>query len=113
MKRIATKLRSQKGETLVELLASILIATLSVGLLLGGVAVSAKINRQGEHVDKKFYEALTKAESRQTPAAHGVDANPSVQVKERGETVNIPVQVYGEEGLYAYALKPSAGGGTP
>ena len=40
MKAMKNKLKSQKGETLVELLAAILISALSVALLMSGVAAS-------------------------------------------------------------------------
>lgn len=111
MNRIQAKLRSQRGETLVELMAAILISTLSVGLLLGGVAVSANINRQAQNTDAAFYHILSAAESRQVPASGGVAADPSIQVREHSsKTVEIPVQVYGDSGLYAYALPPTGGG---
>lgn len=113
MKSIKAKLHSQKGETLVELLASILVATLSIGLLLGGVAVSAAIDRQAQNMDKTFYEALTKAESRQTSVTSGIAPQASVEVQEGAKSVKIPVEVYGEQRLYAYALEPSTGGKAP
>lgn len=112
MKSIRTKLRSQKGETLVELLASILVASLSVGLLLGGVAASTNINKKAQRMDEDFYEALTKAESRQNLVTEGHTSHFSVKVAEGSKTVEIPVDVYGEQGLYAYALKP-VGGDVP
>lgn len=107
MKALNKKLRSQRGETLIEVLASILITTLSVALLLGGVAVSASLGRQADMSDQSFYEALTAAEQRQTPIA-----NQSVTVTEGGASVQIPVQVYGGQGLYSYALDTAGGAGT-
>lgn len=111
MKRLRAKLKSQQGETLVELLASILISTLSVGLLLGAVAVSANLNRQAETADKTFYDALTAAESRATPATVGVAEAPKVTVTETGgSSVSLDVVVYGGDGLWSYALKTGGGG---
>lgn len=109
MKRLQNKLADTRGETLVELLASILIATLSVGLLLGGVAVSAHLARQADQADAYFYQTLTAAETRLEPVTEGVAPAPTVQVTENGSTIKIPVQIYGDTGLYAYARYAAEG----
>lgn len=109
MKRIQKKLRSQRGETLVELMVSILIATLSVGLLLGGVTVSANINRQAQKSDTYFYETLSAAESRKEPITDDIASKPSIILEESTKKTNIPVQVYGGKGLYTYALDMTGG----
>ena len=106
MKRCKTKLRSNRGETLVELLASILVATLSVALLIGCVTASFQLGRQADQSDTYFYQTLTAAEDRQTPLTDGI-----IQVTEGGSLVSLPVQVYGDEDLYAYARKTD--GETP
>lgn len=111
MKILKRKLRSQRGESLVEVLAAILIATLSVAMLLGGVAVSANLGRQADTTDKSFYEILTAAENRQTPVTEGVSTFPAVKLTKGGTTIEIPVQVYGGEGLYSYALDTAGGSG--
>lgn len=111
MKALKTKLRSQRGETLVEVLASILIASLSVALLLGGVAVSANLERQADQTDKYFYETLTAAESHTSAISTGVLA-PNIEVKENGIPIKIPIHVYGGEGLYSYALNTTVEGGV-
>ena len=54
MKRCKAKLRSNQGETLVELLASVLIATLSVALLIGCVTASFQLGRQADQSDTYF-----------------------------------------------------------
>lgn len=106
MKRCKAKLRSNRGETLVELLASILVATLSVALLIGCVTASFQLGRQADQSDSYFYQTLTAAEDRQIPLTDGI-----IQVTEGGSLVSLPVQVYGDEGLYAYARKTD--GDTP
>lgn len=113
MNSTKAKLHSQQGETLVELLAAILIATLSVSLLLSGIAVSSNINQKAEKADESFYDALTAAENRTHLVNDEIASNPSVRIRENGRTVDIPVQVYGNEGLYTYALKREQGGGSP
>ncbi len=112
MKHIRKKLCNQRGETLVELMVSILIATLSVGLLLGGVAVSANINQQAEKADVYFYETLSAAESQKEPLSDGIAAKPTIDLEESAKTIRIPVQVFGGKGLYTYALD-TAGGELP
>lgn len=106
MKRCKAKLASNQGETLVELLASILVATLSVALLIGCVTASFQLGRQADQSDSYFYQTLTAAEDRQTPLTDGI-----IQVTEGGSLVSLPIQVYGDEGLYAYARKTD--GDTP
>lgn len=111
MKRCKTKLRSNQGETLVELLASVLVATLSVALLIGCVTASFQLGRQADQSDSYFYQTLTAAEDRQTPLTDGISPSPAIQVAEGGSLVSLPVLVYGDEGLYAYARKTD--GDTP
>lgn len=110
MKQAQAKLKSNRGETLVEVLASVLIASLSVLLLLGCVAASVNMGRTADGADAYFYQVLTAAEAQTTPVATDV-ANPKITVRQGGVTVEIPVLVYGDEGLYSYAL--NAGEGSP
>lgn len=104
MKAMKNKLKSQKGETLVELLAAILISALSVALLMSGVAASIQMIRKSDETDDRFYQALSAAENRETPVAEGVGAAPQVKVREGEREVPLPVQVYGTEELYSYGL---------
>ena len=105
MRQVKAKLRSSRGETLVEVLAAVLVATLSVGLLMGGVAASAGINRQADRSDEAFYETLTAAESRT-----GTSASGNVLMAEGAESISLPVLVYGGEDLWSYAWAPGGGG---
>ena len=109
MKQMKAKLGSSRGETLVETLAAILVAALSVGLLLGGVAVSNQIERQAEKSDRTFYGTLTAAENRTAPVTT-TEPTPSVTVEEGEKSASIPVQVYGGENLWSYAMDGSEGG---
>ncbi len=56
------KLRDARGETLVEVLASVVVCTLSVMLLLGAVSASANIDLRAQEADRAYYAALSKAE---------------------------------------------------
>ena len=104
MKAMKNKLKSQKGETLVELLAAILISEAAT-LLMSGVAASIQMIRKTDETDDRFYQALSAAENRETPVAEGVDAAPQVKVQEGEWEVSLPVQVYGTEELYSYGLE--------
>lgn len=59
---MSEKLRNSRGETLVEVLASVLICALSVMLLLGAVSASTSIGLQAQAADEDYYTALSKAE---------------------------------------------------
>ena len=111
MKQIKAKLHSCRGESLVEVLASILIATLSVGLLLGGIAVSANLERHADQSDENFYQTLNAAEERQTPVKEGVALSPDIQISEGGTSIQIPICIYGDEGLWSYGLNATPKGG--
>ena len=104
---------NSRGETLVETLAAILIAVLSVTLLVGSVTASSNLARQADQSDTSFFDLLTKAEAR-GEALSGIGVEPKVEITESGTTVTIPVQVYGGEDLYSYARQaatPEGGDG--
>lgn len=96
------KLRSDRGESLIEVLASILIAALSVALLFSSVITSSKIDK-GKETDEKHYQALTAAATYTTPVTTGTveitrtDVSPAVTASS-GPTV----EIYGGEGVYSY-----------
>lgn len=109
------KLLNSRGETLVETLAAILIAALSVALLVGSVTASGNLARQADQSDTSFFDLLTKAEDRKNPLTEGIDIAREVKIKESGTEVTIPVQVYGGEDLYSYARQaatPEGGEGS-
>lgn len=110
MRQLRAKLKSSRGETLVETLAAILIASLSVAMLLGGVTVSVRLGRHADETDAYFYETLTAAETRQTPAPDAA-GSPVVRITAGRTSIELPVQVYGGEGLYSYALDTGRGTG--
>lgn len=106
------KLRSRRGETLVETLAAILIVTLSSMALLAMLSAAARINTAAGAADAAFRTALTAAESRAAALEGGpveltVDAY-SYDVHFYGEAADPDA---GEAGLRAYALAPEGGTG--
>ena len=96
-----------RGETLVEVLASILIAALSAALLFSCIASSVRINRSAQAADAAHYQALSAAEG-QTDALEGVNASITIQGENSGQ-VEIDIDLYGGEGLYSYSKKEGAG----
>lgn len=99
------KLKDSRGETLVELLAAILIAALSVALLFTCCMASAEMGRNTREADKKYYEALSAAEEQEAaPFLTGV----TVEVTETGGGKNtIMVSLYGGEEMYSYKKEGS------
>lgn len=94
------KIRDDRGETLVEVLASILIASLSVALLFGCVMASSNMDRDAKKLDGEHYAALTAAEVQEdTEAPAG-----KVEVKNSKNSTEekLDIQLYGGAGLYSY-----------
>jgi hypothetical protein len=100
------KLKNKKGETIVELLAAILVGTLSVALLAAGIAAAGHIESQADQSDTEFYEALSEAEAKTTPSISGAVAT----VREGARTVSIPIDVYGSDGVWSYRASQSESG---
>lgn len=119
------KLRNDRGETLVEVLFSVLIATLSVTLLFSCVVASSKLDRGAEGMDEQHYNALSEADAQPTPSA-GASPLPSANVTiarvpassepgvppepdaspEPTPSAELSVTIYGGEGMYSYRRKP-------
>lgn len=55
--------RARKGETLVEVLVALLIATLATLLLASMVTASARVNIAAKQKDDEFFEVLTRVEA--------------------------------------------------
>lgn len=95
MKRI----RSKKGETLIESLASILIFTLASIILLTLVSAANDLNRTAKETDRTFFVQMIEAEM-----AEGNEKTAgTVTFTLSGTSEKVAVDVYGlETGLYAY-----------
>lgn len=65
--KIIEKLRSRRGETLVELLVSMAILTLSICFMVTMVMLSARFDEQARDEDKTFKEELEAAEDFNAP----------------------------------------------
>lgn len=99
------KLRSSRGETLIEVLCATLVAVLSVALLFAGITASAGIDRRARQTDRDHYAALTQAEEQTTPAAQ---AELTVENPTLGTDKKVEIDLYGGEGMYSYTRRPEA-----
>ena len=104
-------LKQQKGETLVETLVALLIATFSVMMLTASITSSARINKQNSNADDKYTEELKRVESYEADA--GFEAK-EIQIKfdfGNGTTIVKDAILYGgEDGrLASYKAKEEAG----
>lgn len=108
------KLRTSRGETLVEVLASVLVCSLSIMLLLGAVTASADIDLQAQNADGEYYAALTKAE-RQSKVELLPDDESDISpdavgskvtvVNGDGKTAKLTAVEEGENGLHFYGTE--------
>ena len=114
------KLRDSRGETLVEVLASVLICALAITLLVGAVTVSANINRQAQEADLEYYKALSRAEAQKEEerlgTLLGVGVHSGLDISVINDQTNpnrkrLNVYLYGNERLLSYAAAPETGGG--
>lgn len=103
-------LRNDRGETLIEVLASILIAALSVALLFTCVMASSRMEQSAQKKDAEHYSAFTAADTQDTSAlsdgtvtvsrinpADKDDSTPAPM-----ETATPPIGFYGGVGMYSY-----------
>ena len=128
------KLRNSRGETLVEVLVSVLVCALSITLLAGAVTASANIDLRAQAADTEYYTALSKAE-RQSRTPTGGSSEADTYNSLPGETkvsvtsggggsveiepdATSKLYFYGTERLLSYAIDkpepapdPGTGGG--
>jgi len=98
------KLKQQKGETLVESLVAMLIATLSVMMLTAAITGSARVNYQNRESDIKYAEYLESVEDYNPLEAQSVSVR--LYCEEEGWRVDKAAWLYGGDGkLAAYMAK--------
>lgn len=104
------KLRNNKGETLVEVLASIVIATLSVALLFSYIMASSDMDKTAREADEPYYAALSAAEAREAsgqPARVAITKErPTDAVPSPSPAVTQNVTIYGKDGVFSYKVTP-------
>ncbi|MDY3617763.1 type IV pilus modification PilV family protein [Agathobaculum sp.] len=95
------KLKSQKGETLIEVVAAILILSLGMAAFAGMVTYAASVNGMAARKDDSFYQNVSQTEQMQGHAD-------TVSVMVGTDTVKDVPRVQ-NGAFYAYAL-PEEGG---
>ena len=104
LQRIRKVFRNNKGETLIEVMASILIASVSTALLFSCVMVSSNMDQDAGDVDIRHYNALTAAETQPSPVP--VTVTPYIEIDNGISTpVTIEVEIFGGEDMYSYAKR--------
>lgn len=117
MRRLAQKLHSPRGETLVEVLAAVLVCSLAVLLLVSYATAAARIDKDTQEGDEAYYAALNAAEAHAGVTAEdsadpeaapltGTPAPGTVTVTNKDDptkTTSLPVLYYGGDGVYSYA----------
>ncbi len=104
------KLRTSQGETLVEVLTSILICFLSVLLLFGAVGAAGNINLAAQTADGQYYDDLSGAERQSGTDACSPPPTVKITVTNGSEAIELDgLTFYGTERLLSYAV---TGGGS-
>lgn len=94
------KLRDDRGETLVEVLAAILVASLSVALLFSCVMASSDLDVKAKSVDEDYYQALSAADGQEGASSSG---QVTISSKDKENvSKDMTIDIYGGEGLYSY-----------
>lgn len=109
---MSSKLKDQRGETLTEVLAAVLVSAISVALLFGGVMASASVEDQARKWDTAYYGALSAAEGRAEMATPPVDTGFKLKVTTNAPGVlsqEVGIQVYGQKGAWSYAKAEGTG----
>ena len=111
MTGLIKRLRNSRGESLVEVLVSVLVGSLALLLLASLIAVSARITKRTEQNDAPYYAALNAAEGHiifnedgTTTAATGISGTVTVSGGTGPETFS--VEYFGGEDIWSYQRTP-------
>lgn len=97
MKKLNEKLKSNKGETLVEVLVSILIVALVTAMLAYAITTAAQINKKVENVDKIYTDGVNAVSVR-------TELNTSGKITIQGSNAQ-NIKFYGDENLVTFELQ--------
>ena len=108
MKKLMKKLRSRRGESLVEVLCAILIFTLSSVGMYSMVMAANNINATAKEADQAFQEQMAIVERADTT---GSDGKVVMTVTKSGSNtvvaqMTVDVDLYQTEDLYSYYRAP-------
>ena len=103
---IFKKLRSNRGETMVEMLVSIALLVLAMSILAAALSSAYSITQASQNADENYYEDLSAAELKKGPGTSGRTVKIS---RSGGSEVDVPVEIYGNESdlgsLKSYSFK--------
>ena len=97
------KLKNNRGETVVEVLASILIAALSVALLFGAVMASVNMDLSAQKTDQDLYEGLNTAQIQEGTSSSGTVKISGKNSAGIASSADVSVNFYGSGGVLSYA----------
>ncbi len=100
------KLNSNRGETLIESLVSVIIVSLATLLFVSLITAASNLNSRQKEADSKFYASMAKVESLAGTDRDGKERSIDVTIKnEVGITLEIiKCRVTAEGSLSAYDL---------
>lgn len=101
MTAIIKKLRSRRGETLVELLVSVAILALAITILAGMLATAYRLNEAARAGDNKMTDELKAAELLESGGSEVHEGTVSID----GAGITVDVEIYGSGDFYSYKLK--------
>lgn len=102
MHKIKEKLQGQSGETLVEVMVSLLISTIAIGLLFTTIMVATHINNANKEADAKYYKELQLAETFMEEEGYDTEEIQIRIVFQTAESKVLDVIRYGgEDGAFA------------
>lgn len=95
------KLKQIKGETLIEVLISLMVALICMGILTLSVTTAARLNLETRRFDEAYSDDLQKAEGHLAQITGGA-SQVKIEIDEDGdgtaETKSIDITLYGAEG---------------
>lgn len=114
MSGLISRPRNSRGESLVEVLVSVLVGSLALLLLASLIAVSARIIKRAKDTDAPYYAALNAAEAHGEVQPNGTVTNTggtagTVKVMEGATVVatfnETEIEFFGGEGIWSYRKK--------
>lgn len=99
------KLKESRGETVIEVLASVLVCALSVALLVSGIMAGASMDTTARGMDEDYYKYLSAAETFDAAEMEGGAAKEATLRITGTGTQDVSVELYGGSEMYAYKVK--------
>lgn len=109
------KLHNNRGETLIEVLASILIGSLSVALMFGCIIVATDMDEDAKTLDLQHYVDLSTADAQNAdpmpvPVKVTIERVSLLLEEETAPSMQLDMKIYGGEGMNSYSRDDSTGG---